>query len=70
MRLLALLLPRLSRSAGRLSPAWYLAARRVTASRVISVILLAAASLPIAMLVYAATLTQTSRLHPRRQGRA
>ena len=60
MRLLALLLPRLSRSAGRLSPAWYLAARRVTASRVISVILLAAASLPIAMLVYAATLTQTS----------
>ena len=32
MRLLALGLPRLSRTAGRLSPAWYLAARRVTAS--------------------------------------
>jgi putative ABC transport system permease protein len=61
VRLLALLLPRLGRSAGRLSPAWYLAARRVTASRVISVILLAAASTPIAMLVYAATLTQTSQ---------
>ena len=61
VRLLALLLPRLGRSAGRLPPAWYLAARRVTASRVISVILLAAASLPIAMLVYAAALTQTSQ---------
>jgi len=61
VRLLALLLPRVARTAGRLSPAWYLATRRVTASRVISVILLAAASLPIAMLVYAATLTQTSQ---------
>jgi putative ABC transport system permease protein len=61
VRLLALLLPRLGRSAGRLSPAWYLATRRVTASRVVSVILLAAASLPIAMVVYAATLTQTSQ---------
>jgi len=61
VRLLALLLPRVGRSAGRLSPAWYLATRRVTASRVISVILLAAASLPIAMLVYAATLTRTSQ---------
>jgi putative ABC transport system permease protein len=61
VRLLALGLPRLGRTAGRLAPAWYLAARRVTASRVISVVLLAAASLPIAMLVYAAALTQTSR---------
>jgi putative ABC transport system permease protein len=61
VRLLALLLPRLGRSAGRLPAAWYLAARRVTASRVISVILLAAASLPIAMLVYAAALTRTSQ---------
>jgi putative ABC transport system permease protein len=61
VRLLALLLPRLGRSAGRLGLAWYLAARRVTASRVISVILLAAASVPIAMLVYAAALTQTSQ---------
>ena len=61
VRLLALLLPRLGKSAGRLCPAWYLATRRVTASRVVSVVLLAAASTPIAMLVYAATLTQTSQ---------
>jgi putative ABC transport system permease protein len=61
VRLLALLLPRLGRSAGRLAPAWYLAARRVTASRGISMILLAAASTPIAMLVYAAALTDTSQ---------
>ena len=61
VRLLALLLPRLGRSAGRLSPGWYLAARRVTASRVVSVVLLAAASTPIAVLVYAAALTQTSQ---------
>ena len=60
VRLLALLLPRLAASAGRLGPAWYLATRRVTASRVVSVVLLAAASAPIAMLVYAAALTQTS----------
>jgi putative ABC transport system permease protein len=60
VRLLALLLPHLGRTTGRLSPAWYLATRRVTASRVISVILLAAAALPIAMLVYAAALTRTS----------
>jgi putative ABC transport system permease protein len=61
VRLLALLLPRLGRAAGRLSPGWYLATRRVTASRVVSVVLLAAASTPIAVLVYAAALTQTSQ---------
>jgi putative ABC transport system permease protein len=61
VRLLALLLPRLGRAAGRMSPAWYLATRRVTASRVVSVVLLAAASAPIAMLVYAAALNQTSQ---------
>jgi putative ABC transport system permease protein len=61
VRLLALLLPALGRRAGRLSPAWYLAARRVTSSRVVSVVLLAAASTPIAVLVYAAGLTQTSQ---------
>jgi putative ABC transport system permease protein len=61
VRLLAVLLPRLGRAAGRLSPGWYLAARRVTASRVVSVVLLAAASTPIAVLVYAAALTQTSQ---------
>ena len=61
VRLLALLLPRLGKAAGRLSPGWYLATRRVTASRVVSVVLLAAASTPIAVLVYAAALTQTSQ---------
>jgi putative ABC transport system permease protein len=61
VRLLALLLPRLGKLAGRMSPAWYLATRRVTASRVVSVVLLAAASTPIAMLVYATALTQTSQ---------
>ena len=61
VRLLALGLPGLGKAAGRLSPAWYLAARRVTASRVVSVVLLAAASTPIAMLVYSAALTQTSQ---------
>ena len=61
VRLLALLLPAAGRLAGRRSPAWYLAGRRVTASRVVSVTLLAAASTPVAVLVYAATLTQTSQ---------
>jgi putative ABC transport system permease protein len=61
VRVLAAGLPRLGGGAARLGPAWYLAARRVTASRVISVVLLAAASTPIAVLVYAAGLTQTSQ---------
>ena len=61
VRLVALALPSLGRRAGRFGPAWYLAIRRVTASRVLSVVLLAAASTPIAMLVYAAGLTQTSQ---------
>jgi putative ABC transport system permease protein len=61
VRLLVMPLPRLGRLAGRMSPAWYLATRRVTASRVVSVVLLAAASLPIAVLVYASALTQTSQ---------
>jgi putative ABC transport system permease protein len=61
VRLLALLLPAAGRFAGRRSPAWYLAGRRVSASRTVSVVLLAAASMPIAMSVYAAGLTQTSR---------
>jgi putative ABC transport system permease protein len=61
VRLLALVLPAGARLAGRRWPAWYLASRRVIASRVVSVTLLAAASMPIAMLVYAAGLTQTSQ---------
>jgi putative ABC transport system permease protein len=61
VRLLAPLLPAAARLAGRRSPAWYLAGRRVTASRAVSLILLAAASMPIAMSVYAAGLTRTSQ---------
>jgi putative ABC transport system permease protein len=61
VRLLSLVLPAAGRLAGRRSPAWYLAGRRIVASRVVSVTLLAAASLPIAMLTYAAGLTQTSQ---------
>ena len=61
VRLLALALPVLSRRAGGLRSAWYLAVRRITASRVVSVVLLAAASTPIAVLVYAAGLTGTSQ---------
>ncbi|HEV7656494.1 MAG TPA: hypothetical protein VGP36_17400, partial [Mycobacteriales bacterium] len=60
VRLLTLLLPLLSRRAGRLSPAWYLATRRLTASRVAAVVLLAAAATPVAISVYAAGLTTGS----------
>jgi putative ABC transport system permease protein len=61
MRLLVLVLPRLLRPAGRRSPAWYLAGRRMSAGRLASVTLLAAASTPIAVGIYAAGLTQTSQ---------
>ena len=60
VRLLALMLPQLGRSAARLSPAFYLALRRLTAARLATMVLLAAASTPIAVLVYATALTHTS----------
>ncbi|HST67919.1 MAG TPA: hypothetical protein VLM05_22300, partial [Mycobacteriales bacterium] len=60
VRLLTLLLPVLSGRAGRLPAAWYLAARRLTASRVAAVVLLAATASPIAIAVYAAGLTAGS----------
>ena len=60
VRLLTLLLPVLSARAGRLPAAWYLAARRLTASRVAAVVLLAAAATPVAIAVYAAGLTTGS----------
>jgi putative ABC transport system permease protein len=60
VRLLALALPRLGRRAGRLPAALYLAARRITAAPVATMVLLAAASTPVAMVVYAAGLTTTS----------
>ncbi len=61
VRVLILLLEWLTRRAGRRSPAWYLASRRITAARAASVTVLAAASMPIAMLVYASGLTHTSQ---------
>jgi putative ABC transport system permease protein len=61
VRVLAVGLPAASRLVGRRSSAWYLAGRRVVASRAVSATLLAAASMPIAMLLYAAGLTQTSQ---------
>ena len=60
VRLLVLALPRLAGRAGRLGTALYLAVRRVTAAPVATMVLLAAASTPVAVLVYAAGLTQTS----------
>jgi putative ABC transport system permease protein len=56
-------LPILARALTPLSrrwPAWYLAARRIGASRLIAAILLAVATTPIATGLYAATLTRTS----------
>jgi putative ABC transport system permease protein len=61
VRLLTLLLPVLSARATRLPPAWYLAARRLTAARVAAVVLLAAAAAPVAIAVYAAGLTSGSQ---------
>ncbi len=60
VRVLVLGLVWFTRRAGRRWPSWYLASRRITAARSATVTLLAAAAMPIAMLVYAAALTQTS----------
>jgi len=60
VRLLTLLLPVLAGRAGRLSPAWYLAARRLTAARAAAVVLLAAAATPVAISGYSAGLTTGS----------
>ena len=68
VRLLTLLLPVLSARATRLPPAWYLAARRLTAARVAAVVLLAAAAAPVAIAVYAAGLTAGSQRTLERQG--
>jgi putative ABC transport system permease protein len=61
VRLLVLVLPAAMRLLGQRWPAWYLASRRVTASRLVAVLLLTAASTPVAVGIYAAGLTQTSR---------
>ncbi|MBA2388929.1 MAG: FtsX-like permease family protein [Geodermatophilaceae bacterium] len=60
VRLLAALLPILRRRAGRWRSAPYLAVSRVAASRLVSAGLLAAVSMPIGVLVYASTLTDTT----------
>lgn len=56
-----LLLPRLRRATIRQGPAVYLAARRVTGATVVSAVLLVTACLPVGMLIYSATLTDTSQ---------
>lgn len=61
VRVLTGLLPLLTRRAGGLPPALYLAARRIGASRAIGTVLLATACAPVATMVYAAALTDTSR---------
>lgn len=60
VRLLVLLLPRMRRIAARQRPAMYLAAARVSSAAAVSAALLVTVALPIGMLTYAATLTDTS----------
>jgi putative ABC transport system permease protein len=61
VRLLVLALPAVLRLPARRWSAWYLASRRVTAARLVTVILLAAATMPVAVSVYAAGLTRTAQ---------
>ena len=60
VRLLAAVLPWLARRSARFGPAAYLAANRIAGARMVSVVLLAAAGAPIAMVVYAAGMTGTA----------
>lgn len=60
VRLLTLLLRPLRRRSGRWPVALYLAVSRITAAPVVSVTLLAAIAMPVAMVVYSAGLTKTS----------
>ncbi|MGY1842381.1 hypothetical protein [Modestobacter sp. SYSU DS0875] len=60
-RLVTALLPRLRRWAGRRSPAVFLAVNRLTAARLATATLLAAVTLPVAVLGYTATLTASSQ---------
>jgi putative ABC transport system permease protein len=61
VRALVPVLAAITRRLGRRWPAWYLAGRRLTAGRLVSVILLAAATVPVAVSVYAAGLTGTAQ---------
>ncbi|GAB3356781.1 hypothetical protein [Modestobacter lapidis] len=60
-RLLTALLPRLRRWAGHRGPAVFLAVNRLAAARLATATLLAAVTLPVAVLGYTATLTATSQ---------
>ncbi len=62
VRLLALTLPWLRRWSTRWGPASYFAVRRITGAVVVSVTLLTAASLPVAVFVYSAAITRTSQV--------
>jgi putative ABC transport system permease protein len=62
VRLLALTLPWLRRSSAGWGPASYFAVRRITGAVVVSVTLLVAASLPVAVFVYSAAITRTSQV--------
>lgn len=61
VRLFSVLLPRLRRAASRSGPALYLAVTRVAGATLVSAGLLATVALPIGMLVYSATLTDTTQ---------
>ncbi len=62
VRLLALTLPWLRRWSAGWGPASYFAVRRITGAVVVSVTLLVAASLPVAVFVYSAAITRTSQV--------
>lgn len=61
VRVLALGLPALRRGSARWPMAAYFAIRRITGAPLVSVILLAAASMPVAVVVYSGAVTATSR---------
>jgi len=61
VRLLAFGLPALRRWSGRWPMAGYFAIRRITGAPIVSVVLLAAASMPIAVLTYSGAITATSQ---------
>lgn len=61
LRVLAALLPLLRRLSRRLPVTWYFATNRIAAAVAVSVSLVAAAAMPVGMLVYAGTTTRTAR---------
>jgi putative ABC transport system permease protein len=61
VRLIALGLPLVRRASAGWPAAGYFAVRRITGAPIVSVVLLAAASMPVAVLVYSGAITSTSR---------